>query len=472
LEDIEATPPRIADPAWKLWFGLLLLIVIAGVAYQVVGVYAEGDESAGSAFRFLVAGDMDVRFALAGFNANATAQQAITAYTQALPWPRAYRRIGITKIALLHQPQAPELELLASKDAIRRIPKSMIPKLKTEAAMWAEAFGPPKISKARACEIVREVRRLNLGPLREVAVAEVLRRSGQTAQAGAAMAGAKHDAHVKVSALLLLGLALVGGGVAGVVIAVMFFSRLGAGVGRPVADGTLPSILLRAFLVFLVGSVAIGGVLGGFVGWMVGGYEDASLAAVVLLEIAAMFAGVALAITYLGACVPDGRGILRDIGLRAISLTQSLKWAVGGYCATLPFLLLALIATQILLRTVLKGMPTPDHPLIPTVESGGALTWIAAILLAVIVAPLVEEIAFRGLLYTALRARMGMWASVMISGTIFAAIHPTIPEQFLLLSVLGCAFAVIRERSGSLVPSMICHGINNGVMFLWLWLIK
>jgi membrane protease YdiL (CAAX protease family) len=92
--------------------------------------------------------------------------------------------------------------------------------------------------------------------------------------------------------------------------------------------------------------------------------------------------------------------------------------------------------------------------------------------LAAVVAPLVEETAFRGLLYTSLRARTGVVASVIISAAIFAAIHPTIPAQFLPIFALGCAFALLREKTGSLAPSMICHGINNAVGLLFVWLIS
>lgn len=448
-----------------------MLIVVGAVALQTALVFTEGDTSGGSRLRFLMAGDVNIKYALAGLDKKAKVADAIDSYESALPWPAAYRRVGITKIAFLHQSQAPELQLLASKAAIKDIPKDRVAKLKAEAAMWDEVFGQPRISKARGEQILGEVRELNLGPLRDVAIAEVLRRSGQVSQADAAMARAKQDAFVKVAGLTMLMLSLVVVGLAGVVIAILFFSRRVGDLRSPTAVGALPSILLRGFLVFLVGSVAIEVVFSGFFGMMVSGYEDAALAAAVLLQIATIFAAVAFAITYVGARAPNGGAVLCDIGLRALSPKQSLKWAVGGYCATLPFLVLAVIATQIMLNTVLKGIPTPEHPLVPTVESGGVLTWTVAILLAVIVAPLVEEIVFRGLLYTALRARMGMWASVIISGMIFAALHPTIPEQFLMLSVLGCAFAVIRERTGSLVPSMICHGINNGVIFLALWLI-
>lgn len=472
MEDFDATPPRTSDRAWGLWLGLLILIVILNVALQLIPAVSKGESAAGVRVEFLISGDYSVRYAVAGIDVKAKAKGAVAFYESALPSPAAYRRIGITKIALLHQPGVRELQLLASKAATKSLPKDHIAKLKAEAAMWAEVFGQPRMSKTRGERIAREVSKLNLGPLRDIAVAEVLRRSDQAFRAKAALANAKKKALVKVGSFSLLILLLIGGGIAGIVIAITFFNGLGGDLKTPIAAGAPPSILLRAFFVFLVGSFVLEGLFIGLVGFMAGGSPDNAQASSVLLQISATLAAIALAITYLGNRTPNAGNILREIGLRGMSLVQSLKWAVGGYCAALPFLLVAYYITQILLRTVLRGIPTPEHPLVPTVESGGALTWAAAIVLAVVAAPIVEEIAFRGLLYTALRARMGMWASVIISGTVFAALHPTIPAQFLLLSVLGCAFAVIRERSRSLIPSMICHGINNGVMLLALWLIS
>ena len=78
------------------------------------------------------------------------------------------------------------------------------------------------------------------------------------------------------------------------------------------------------------------------------------------------------------------------------------------------------------------------------------------------VAPLVEEVTFRGLGYSLLSPRIGMWASVALTGALFAASHGLIralPE----LIVLGCALAWLRARTESVLPGIAVHAAFNSV---------
>jgi len=87
------------------------------------------------------------------------------------------------------------------------------------------------------------------------------------------------------------------------------------------------------------------------------------------------------------------------------------------------------------------------------------------IVVACVLAPLVEEIMFRGALYQHLREigpGMAKWASVtfsvFVSGFVFAAIHPQGWLGLPVLMSLATAFALSREWRGSLLPAMIAHG--------------
>lgn len=99
-------------------------------------------------------------------------------------------------------------------------------------------------------------------------------------------------------------------------------------------------------------------------------------------------------------------------------------------------------------------------------------SWFALIGMAVmggIVAPIAEEIAFRGLFYPWLRGRMGFPAAALISAVCFAGLHGVallIPA----LTAVGLALAWIRERSGSIWPAAITHGTFNVMMILSLYL--
>jgi hypothetical protein len=96
------------------------------------------------------------------------------------------------------------------------------------------------------------------------------------------------------------------------------------------------------------------------------------------------------------------------------------------------------------------------------------------ILLAVsVVAPIVEETMFRGVLYRHLRAatgELGIALSVLVSAGlasfIFAVIHPQGLIAVPALMALAFGFTLAREWRGSLVPSMVAHGLNNGLLVL------
>jgi uncharacterized protein len=82
-----------------------------------------------------------------------------------------------------------------------------------------------------------------------------------------------------------------------------------------------------------------------------------------------------------------------------------------------------------------------------------------AILVAIVV-PIGEEIFFRGLTYGALRRRLGRHAAVLASAAFFAAAHLSLVTLLPIL-ILGTILAYLYEYTGSLVPGMIAHAINN-----------
>jgi membrane protease YdiL (CAAX protease family) len=98
--------------------------------------------------------------------------------------------------------------------------------------------------------------------------------------------------------------------------------------------------------------------------------------------------------------------------------------------------------------------------------SGGAAT-VLAILLAVVLAPITEEIVFRGVLFRALTDRVGMWAAAALSSAVFAVIHFEVlfsqPLALVGLFTVGMALAIAYHRTGSLLVPIVGHAVFNGV---------
>jgi membrane protease YdiL (CAAX protease family) len=155
---------------------------------------------------------------------------------------------------------------------------------------------------------------------------------------------------------------------------------------------------------------------------------------------------------------------------------------VGCYIMGYPLMFIGLALTLLLMYVQhllspgggvddLSNPSSPGHPIVAPLARGNWLDRLEIFVLASIVAPLVEETVFRGVLYRHLRQltqRLGILASVVFSGLIssfiFAVIHPQGLLAVPVLMSLACCFVLAREWRGTLVPCMVAHGVNNGVV--------
>lgn len=86
---------------------------------------------------------------------------------------------------------------------------------------------------------------------------------------------------------------------------------------------------------------------------------------------------------------------------------------------------------------------------------------VATVIITVVLAPVSEELLFRGLLFRGARRRWGFWPSALLSASAFALLHPSYDAATIL--VFGLALAYLVERTGSLRPAIALHAINNGL---------
>ena len=107
------------------------------------------------------------------------------------------------------------------------------------------------------------------------------------------------------------------------------------------------------------------------------------------------------------------------------------------------------------------GLPVERQELIDLfaeVRSPALLAFMAA--LALVVAPISEELVFRAGLFRYLRTRLPRWAAYLLSAGLFALLHTNWPS-FPPLFVLGLIFALAYERTGSIAVPMIAHALFN-----------
>lgn len=88
---------------------------------------------------------------------------------------------------------------------------------------------------------------------------------------------------------------------------------------------------------------------------------------------------------------------------------------------------------------------------------------------AIIMAPIGEEVCFRGFVYNILRQRAGVWAATLTTGLLFGAIHASL-VQFLPLAFFGIVQCIIYERTKTLWVPMAVHAVFNSLSVLFILL--
>jgi membrane protease YdiL (CAAX protease family) len=130
-----------------------------------------------------------------------------------------------------------------------------------------------------------------------------------------------------------------------------------------------------------------------------------------------------------------------------------------------------LVAFFAMAAVVQYYVPEQDNQLLRVLRSSRAAVFLVAFL-ATFTAPIVEEMVYRGLLFSAFQRSIGVhWAFVLVS-FLFALVHfPQYlesPSTLLLLGVLSLVLTAVRVYSGNLLPCIILHTAFNGLQSLLL----
>lgn len=141
-----------------------------------------------------------------------------------------------------------------------------------------------------------------------------------------------------------------------------------------------------------------------------------------------------------------------DLGLRPFKLSD----LVLGFGLLLLFVPIHLIYAYILSQFGQQVQPNLDE-LISSTDLPLVL-----LIAAAIVAPLGEELFFRGFLFLGLRQRLGWKSAMVITAILFALAHGML-TVLLPVFLLGIIFAMLTHLSGSILPAVFFHTLNNSL---------
>ena len=154
------------------------------------------------------------------------------------------------------------------------------------------------------------------------------------------------------------------------------------------------------------------------------------------------------------------------IGLSGQRLWPNVLKGIGFYACAFPVVFGVMFLIEKLVLRSGRSLPCqqPVVSLLETEQSGVLLTMAVGL---VLVAPLLEEVIFRGFLCSALSETLGPKRAIVLSAACFALIHPTLSALlpiFLLGLLLGWAFL----RTKTLAAPIAIHFINNVSSVVWL----
>lgn len=163
-------------------------------------------------------------------------------------------------------------------------------------------------------------------------------------------------------------------------------------------------------------------------------------------------------------------GGLRGLGFGRRPFGTELRWAIPGW-------LVAIAACTALNSAVTQlvewlGYEIPVHSVLLTLQDTEVppVLQVVALFGAFALAPLGEEILFRGIIQTGMhRASIPRWGSmhhrwiaIIVTATLFGLMHLGTPHQIPALIVLGIILGYLYERTGSLLVPILVHMLFNG----------
>jgi hypothetical protein len=155
---------------------------------------------------------------------------------------------------------------------------------------------------------------------------------------------------------------------------------------------------------------------------------------------------------------------LKGFGLRIRTVPQDLAHAFLTLLGIWPLVAAMMSLTILIMRTLNQDFEVPQHEALQVITQSGSLPLqVLMVVLAVAIAPVVEEMLFRGLFQTMIRSYLGRpWPSIAIAAILFAAIHQN-PEHWPALFVLALGLGYSYEKSGSLLRAIFMHAMFNGI---------
>lgn len=147
-----------------------------------------------------------------------------------------------------------------------------------------------------------------------------------------------------------------------------------------------------------------------------------------------------------------------QLGLRGTRIGPAIGWILLAF--------VVLVAFSVAWNAIIGQDEPQNLPEELGVDSSAWALGFSALLVTV-VAPIGEEVLFRGYVFPALRNWKGLWPAVVLTGVLFGLLHVLGSPAYALLplAIFGSLLCLLYYKTKSLYPCIALHSINNSIAF-------
>lgn len=161
---------------------------------------------------------------------------------------------------------------------------------------------------------------------------------------------------------------------------------------------------------------------------------------------------------------------LSSLGIVFKGFCKNISSGIAAYIFIMPVLIAVLVLSMLFLDAIgYKAPPQPVFDMFFEEKRSNVVLFLA--IFVSILGPIIEEIFFRGFLYSAVKKSFGVILGMLLSGFLFSMLHVNI-AGFLPIMILGVLMAFLYEMTGSLIAPITVHILHNSIIVGFVFFIK